>query len=250
MDILSPTIDFNTLSLLDLLHARQQFHPHLIHKANVVGTAVGRYLIRRDDPDPSATDTLTGRTARTPKPARTLANSEVRPHSWPCILVFVSRWAKQQDFGPRSEYGLVDYVPKRIYLEDGRVVPICVVEAALEEEASAPAIPVKPAAAKLSGGIPIVTRVQNVDRVASLGCLFTDGHTTYIATSRHVAGEPGTYLRARIGMEDVGIGRVSSKQMGLLPFEKLYTGLPGKHLFVNTDLALVEVEDLTAWSAA
>src|SRR5262249_23765380 len=102
-----------------------QFHPHLMHKANVVGTAIGRYLIRKGDPDPSATATVTERGERTAKPPRTLANSEVRPHSWPCILVFVSRWAKQQDFGPQSEYGLVDYIPKRIYLEDGRVVPIC-----------------------------------------------------------------------------------------------------------------------------
>lgn len=250
MDILSPTIDFNTLSLLDLLRARQQFHPHLIHKANVVGTAVGRYLIRRDDPDPSATDTLTGRTARTPKPARTLANSQVRPHSWPCILVLVSRWAQPQDFGPRGEYGLADYIPKRVYMEDGRVVPICVVEAAPDEEAIPPAPPVKPAAAKLSGGISIVTRVQNVEHVASLGCLFTDGHTTYIATSRHVAGEPGTHLKGTIGEKEVSLGRVSSKQMGLLPFERLYAGLPGKHLFVNADVALVEVEDLNAWSAA
>ena len=250
MDILSPTTDFSTLSLLDLVRARDQFHPHLMHKANVVGTAIGRYLIRKGDPDPSATDTVTERPSQRAKPPRTLANSEVRPHSWPCVLVFVSRWAKQQDFGPQSEYGLVDYVPKRIYMEDGRVVPICVVEAALEEEASVAALPVKPAAAKLSGGISIVTRVQNVDRVASLGCLFTDGHTTYVATSRHVAGEPGTYLKVRIGEKEVGIGPVSSKQMGLLPFETLYAGLPGKHLFVNTDLALVEVEDLTAWSAA
>src|SRR5262249_3385201 len=149
-------------------------HPHLMHKANVVGTAVGRYLIRRTDPDPSAVDTVTDRGTRTPKPPRTLLNSEVRPHSWPCILVFVSRWAKPQDFGPRNEYGLVDYIPKRIYMEDGRIVPVCVVEAAPEEEAAAPALPVKPAAAKLSGGISIVTNVQNVDHVASLGCLFTN----------------------------------------------------------------------------
>jgi hypothetical protein len=250
MDILSPAIDFSTLSLLDLLRARDQFHPHLMHKANVVGTAVGRYLIRKDDPDPSATDTVTDRGKKTPKPPRTLANSEVRPHSWPCILVFVSRWAKPQDFGARSEYGLVDYVPKRIYMEDGRVVPVCVVEAAPDDEVVVPTVPEKPAAAKLSGGIPIVVRVQSVDHVTSLGCLFTDGHTTYIATSRHVAGEPGTHFKGKIGGKDVSIGRVSSKQMGLRPFETLYPGFPGKHLFVNTDVALVEVEDLNAWSAA
>jgi hypothetical protein len=41
--------------LQDLLRARDQFHPHLMHKANVVGTAVGRYRIRKGDLDPSAT---------------------------------------------------------------------------------------------------------------------------------------------------------------------------------------------------
>src|SRR5262249_32315059 len=60
----------------------------------------------------------------------------------------------------------------------------------------------------------------------------------------------GTHLKGTIGEKDVSLGRVSSKQMGLLPFERLYAGLPGKHLFVNADVALVEVEDLNAWSAA
>jgi len=89
-----------------------------------------------------------------------------------------------------------------------------------------------------------------VERVASLGCLFTDGHTTYVATSRHVAGAHGSHLTGKINGKDVLIGRVSSKQSSLLPFETLYPGFPGKHLFVNTDVALVEVDDLTKWSAA
>ena len=55
MDILSPVVDFNTLSMQDLLRARDQFHPHLMHKANVIGTAVGRYRIRKGDLNPSAT---------------------------------------------------------------------------------------------------------------------------------------------------------------------------------------------------
>jgi len=50
MDPLSSDFDFNMLSLEDLLRARDFFHLHLMHKANVVGTAVGRYLIRKTDP--------------------------------------------------------------------------------------------------------------------------------------------------------------------------------------------------------
>jgi hypothetical protein len=33
---------FTALSLTDLLAARDSFHVHLMHKAHVVGTAVGR----------------------------------------------------------------------------------------------------------------------------------------------------------------------------------------------------------------
>ena len=50
MDHLTSSPEFNSLSLADVLEAREQFHVHLMHKANVVGTAVGRYLIRKEDP--------------------------------------------------------------------------------------------------------------------------------------------------------------------------------------------------------
>jgi len=45
-DYLSIQDDFNRLSLRDLRAARDQFHLYLIHKPNVVATAVGRYRIR------------------------------------------------------------------------------------------------------------------------------------------------------------------------------------------------------------
>jgi hypothetical protein len=38
--------DFASLSLKDLIEARDLYHFHLMNKANVVGTAVGLYLIR------------------------------------------------------------------------------------------------------------------------------------------------------------------------------------------------------------
>ena len=38
--------DFSSLSLKDLIEARDLYHFHLIGKANVVGTAIGLYLVR------------------------------------------------------------------------------------------------------------------------------------------------------------------------------------------------------------
>jgi hypothetical protein len=124
---------FNSLSLLDLLRARDQFHAHLLHKANVVGTALGRYLIRKSDPypkpkeaAPEATTTVKRATPKPKaKPPRTLESSEVRDYSWPAILVFVSEWAQDADFGvgASQEHSPADYIPKTIYLEDGQAMP-------------------------------------------------------------------------------------------------------------------------------
>src|SRR5262245_45583837 len=121
MDFLTSDFDFNMLSLEDLLFARDAFHPHLMHKANVVGTAVGRYLIRKTDPYPPR------KVPRESKQLpRTLENSEVREYSWPCVIVFVSRWAQNDEFGAGRPYDATDFVPKTIYLPDGRRVPVCV----------------------------------------------------------------------------------------------------------------------------
>ena len=61
------------------------------------------------------------------KKARTLANAEVRPYSWPCVLVFVYRWVPAEDFARRGRYHPDQMVPRARYLPDGRVVPVCVV---------------------------------------------------------------------------------------------------------------------------
>src|SRR5262245_15671621 len=44
-----PRFEFSSLSLRDLLDARDAYHVHLSHMDNVVATAVGRYLIHEDD---------------------------------------------------------------------------------------------------------------------------------------------------------------------------------------------------------
>src|SRR5262249_60089771 len=98
--------------------------------------------------------------------------------------------------------------------------------------------------------LPIVTDVQGIPRVASVGCLMTDGHTTYMLTSRHVAGAAGGTLVAAIGGQKIKIGTVSDKQLGVVPFERLYDTWAGKAACVNPDAALVEIGDIRGWEAA
>lgn len=248
MEFLKSDFEFSMLSLRDLLAAREFFHVHLMHKANVVGTAVGRYLVRKTDPYPPQ---------RAPEGAhsepRTLQNSEVREYSWPCVIVLVSKWAQDDEFGVGKGLAPADFVPKTIYLPDGRKVPICVVEASLIDTAIAPS-PLAPIdnlpGRKLSGGLPIVTTVQGVDHVASAGCLVTDGHLSYLLTSRHVAGNPGDTIAAHIGGTPVKLGKVSDRQLGIVAFKQLYESWPGDNTFVNVDVALIEVPDVKEWSAA
>ena len=247
MDPLSSDFDFNMLSLRDLLQARDFFHLHLMHKANVVGTAVGRYLIRNTDPYPPKKTTPAHHL--TP---RTLENSEVREYSWPCIIVFVEQWIQPNDFGEGKEFSATDYVPKTIYMPDGRRVPICVVAAPLVTVAPPPINPpsLQEKERKLSGGYAMVTEVQGIPRVGSIGCLVTDGHKQYLLTSRHVAGDPGVSLVASVGGRQIELGKVSDKQIGMMPFEQLYDQWPGKSLVVNVDVALIELSDIREWSAS
>lgn len=249
MDFFAAQPQFNTLSLLDLLKARDQFHPHLLHKANVVGTALGRYLIRKDDPYPTRKEMPSPQTKKN-KPPRTLENSEVRDYSWPAILVFVSRWVDEKDFGGDGEYPAYDMLPKTIYLEDGKSVPVCVVKASLVETASPPIDPtnLKFPEKQIAGGYPVNSRVQGVDHIASIGCLLTDGNKIYALTSRHVTGEPGAKLVSRLSGKEVALGLSSEKQIGRLPFEQVYDTWPGKNIFINVDVGLIEIQDQGAWN--
>ncbi|HEV8629030.1 MAG TPA: S1/P1 Nuclease, partial [Thermoanaerobaculia bacterium] len=245
---------FNSLSLLDLLRARDQFHAHLLHKANVVGTAIGRYLIRKSDPYPKPggpqQETAVKRTPPKPKPARTLESSEVRDYSWPAILVFVSEWAQDADFGVgvQQDHPPSDYIPKTIYLEDGQAVPVCVVLAPRVTEAPPPLDSVRFPDRQISGGYPVIASVQGGEHIASLGCLVTDGHKLFAITSAHVAGEPGEKLATRRRDKLTPLGVTAGKRLTKLPFEKVYESWPGRHIWVNVDVGLIEIEDQKGWS--
>src|SRR5262245_59237144 len=85
---------FLSLEIRALMDARAAYHLHLAHLDNVFATAVGRYLIRDDDPDSKRHDR---RKSRDSGGARTLANSRPRPWSWPCVLVFVKHWYSPEE---------------------------------------------------------------------------------------------------------------------------------------------------------
>src|SRR5262249_51634138 len=104
-DILGTEQNFRSLSIRDLLLARDLYHYHLMNRPNVVGTAVGLYLIRNADDDagrPAAAESHGERTFR---------NSSVRDYSWPCVLVMVREWARGDEFGTGREYHPEDMVP-------------------------------------------------------------------------------------------------------------------------------------------
>src|SRR5215813_2962660 len=130
-NVLDVDKDYNMLSLADLLAARDQYHLHLTAKKHVVGTAVGRYLIRKSDPWPRGRQELVARDTResgaAPKKVpRTLANSELRPYSWPCVIVFVDTWVDETDLAAQG-LTATDIVPKALSMPDGSRVPVCVV---------------------------------------------------------------------------------------------------------------------------
>jgi len=251
-DVLLTQNDFAALSLLDLLQARELFHVHLMNKRNVVGTAVGRYLIRRNDPYPTQEKTqihtLKNSDASARKGPKRLEDTEVRYYSWPCVLVFVDRWAEDDDFG-RGQYTREDFVPPAIYLPDGRKVPVCVIEATSQDATTIEPHQMAFPRNLLGGGYPVITNVQGQLHIASVGCMVTDGHKAYALTNRHVAGEAGERIYALVDGKQLPVGTTSNKQLTRLPFQTVYPGWPGSEVFVNMDIGLIEVSDTAEWTA-
>src|SRR3954466_14558644 len=112
------TYQHTSLSLKDLIEARETFHVHLMNKRNVIATSVGRYRMRKSDIHSG----IYRPNNTYPKTERTLENICVMEDvSWPCILVFLKKWESEMDL---IHDGGNNIVPKAIYMPDGRVVPI------------------------------------------------------------------------------------------------------------------------------
>jgi hypothetical protein len=250
IDILGTERNYSSLSVRDLVDARDLYHFHLIHKANVVGTAIGLYLIRDSDPWP--TDRRPGRKhsadRKAPRQARTLFNSSVRDYSWPCILVFVNEWVPEDRFSPRAVHP-ENIVPKTLFMPDGRTVPVCIVLV----EPAAPSSALLPdwhwPDTTIGGGFPLASESQGQRRIGSVGCLVGDGHTIYALTNRHVAGANGAPVLAQLRGRDVEVGRTCDRKLTRLPFADVYEDLPMRRTWLTLDAGLVEVADANDWTS-
>ncbi|SKN84410.1 Uncharacterised protein [Mycobacteroides abscessus subsp. abscessus] len=227
----SPTTvdNLQALSVTDLLAARDLYHHHLTNKPNVVGTAIGRYLIREQ-----------------PGGARTLVNSRVEQgFSWPCVMVFISDWAAPKSLTP------YDYVPKQLFMPDGRVVPVCKVQ--VDPAPVSTTTPRHPAPARwpttlLGGGLPVVVDVQNQSHTATAGCLVSDGHSLYALTNRHVCGPAGQEIDMVRGLARSRIGVSSGQQLTRLPFGEVYP-FSMTNTYLTLDIGLVDVDDAGDWTS-
>ncbi len=233
--------DYDRLSIRDLIVARDFYHVLLMKHPNVTATAIGLYRIRKKDSWPTANGPGKNHFSY----ARSLANSEVRPYSWPAILVFVDNWQTPVELA-RNPGALV---PKTLYLPDGRGVPVCIIQAPKEQSNQTAPRDISYPLNNIGGGWPVIADVQNRKYLATIACLVTDGHKTYGLTNHHVTGEDGEVLYSKLGGDLTRIGKSSGKFLTRLPFEKLYDGWPGRDLFVNLDVGLIEADDINQWTA-
>lgn len=231
--------DFHALSLTDLADARDAYHVHLANLENVVGTALGRYLIRREDPEFNDPDANRPGWSKEP---RTLGNSGVRKWSWPCVLVFVDEWMVDPPDGSRSD----QVVPRRLYLPDGRQVPTCVVYTPLAA-ADGRASNVRFTSATNGPGRPLFTEAQGRRRMGTIGPIVTDGAKAYALASRHVLGAPG----AEVSVVDRGDQRRIGSAAAFADrrtLAELYPGVAGTRAEISLDAGLVELDDLDGWT--
>lgn len=241
-----PRPGFSSLSVRDLLEAREAYHVHLSSLHNVVGTGIGRYLIDAQDwsalNPPDVERPLQARRAQRP---RTLAHSIVRSWSWPCVLVFVREWAPNTPHGP-------DAIPKRLYLPDGRQVPTCVVFAPPDEALPDPVDPAKAAqfsSGLLGGGYRCERSAQGTVAVGTLGCLVRREGTYYALTSKHVAGRAGEDVLARLRGDTVRVGVAERLALAKKPLSELFPRFASSHTLVNMDAGLVRVDDVSRWTS-
>jgi hypothetical protein len=234
-------VDFSSLGVADLIEAREAYHVHLANIENVVGTAIGRYLIRfedRDYTDPHAETTRSDA-------ERTLGNSGVTPWSWPAVLVFIDEWVRTDDFAEKPE----QYIPPRLYLPDGRVVPTCVIKAESRPSTERPVGTPRYGDPLSEPGTALATEGQGELRIGTVGCLVEDGSEVYALTSGHVLGASGSEVVVLRDGERLSVGRVSARAEQRVAFEKAYPGWRVTRGLLNADAGLVRLTSTAGWNA-
>jgi hypothetical protein len=236
---------FPSLSLRDVLEARDAYHIHLLAQPHVVATAVGRYLVRTEEAS-HGPFTLEHRLSLPPgeRPPRTLENSHVAEWSWPAVVVFVDAWMDARQIAKNPD----DMVPRRLYLPNGKIVPTCVVYAPSATTPSDLDLHLNFPSELLGGGYVCVADVQGSEHVGSIACLVSDGVRTYALTNRHVAGETGRELFSMVDGTYVRIGHASDRAANRAKFTDLYPGFPGERVEVAIDAGLIDVDDVNSWT--
>ncbi len=238
-----PPRDFSSLSIRDLLDARDAYHVHLSSLENVSATAIGRFLIHKEDwyfDNPP--------TKRRPKDvpritdARTLANSAVRPWSWPAVLVFVRRWRQPSELGSQV-------VPRTLYLPDGRVVPTCVVLADPDETPPPPAPGPVNVSSLLGGGYACLRDHQGERSVGTFACLVRRAGSYFALTNRHVAGGETEEVSAVVRGETLVIGRTANIAVDRLLMTTVFPEWAGSRTYLTLDAGLVRIEDIRDWTS-
>ncbi len=238
--------DFGSLSLKDLVEARDLFHYQLINKKNVIATALGLYLIRKSDPWPSRHDQIRSNRQKK-RERRTLFNSEIRPYSWPCIYVFVSDWEYEVTLAGDDPS---DVVPRSLYLPDGRAVPVCVIEARRQDIATDLQVRLDGRTPRnlIGPGSPIVNDDgQGMPRLATAGCIVRDGERYYVMTNRHAVGVAGTPIAALQNHRQPRIGVSAEKGLTRVDFKIVYPHFQSTDQHLLMDVGLIELDNILDW---
>lgn len=231
--------NYSHLTIEDIVQAQQIFHSDLIDRDNVVATAVGRYRqrINKNETEP-----------------KTLTNTRVEPNSWPCLLVFVNKWADPKEFYHSTYYQ--ERVPPYLTLPDRRRVPTCVVKVETDSSADAPLFQRLTFPTWLiGGGFPVVRRAQEEDRAGSLACLVHDGANTFALTNRHVTGPAGSVIETFVNGRRQRIGITADTQVVKVDLDRAFPGFQVAKgwaqpvTYSNVDAGLILIDDVNQWTA-
>jgi len=239
IDSLGTPPSYHTLSLKDLLDARENYHVQLTTLTNVVATALGMFRFREgEDEEPPKNDD-------SPK---TFASTHQSKKSYPCVIVLVKKWEATQNF---KGHHATQKVPGLLHLPDGRIIPTCVIKADLDVSLVPPLRKMPGSNGMLGGGLPLIVEAQGQEHVASVGCLVTDGHLIYALTNLHVTGaKPGTPVYSVINGARVEVGKTTNKNLRHIPFEKIHPEWTNiKSTLVTMDVGLIEVTYKEAWTS-
>ncbi|MGO4479775.1 S1/P1 nuclease [Massilia sp. 2TAF26] len=230
----------NSLSVRDLLEARDQYHVHLANLPTVIGTAVGRYRIRLKDKnfEDKNEESLSGELG-----PRTLLNSDVRDWSWPCVLVFVNRWLSLDELGKHPERT----VPPVLYLSDGRQVRTCPILVERRDTNRSSAEAARYGATKFGPNFQMFVDDQGATRLGVASAVVEDGACAYILANQHLTAgaDVGTGVYAYPRDKRSRVGHVTNRCVNSTALGAIYPGFSSRASELTLDACLVKLDNVT-----